>query len=47
MFQECLEFLKQIESGERELSARGYNHFEGILNLYMEAAPIFIKVCFF
>lgn len=44
MFQECLEFLRQIEFGDREHSARGFDHSVGILNAYLEAAPIFIKV---
>ncbi|OWM64897.1 hypothetical protein CDL15_Pgr028614 [Punica granatum] len=41
-FQECLEFLKQIEFGEP--SARGFDHSVGILSLYVEAASVFVKV---
>ncbi|KAK4801597.1 hypothetical protein SAY86_022084 [Trapa natans] len=43
-FEECLEFLKQIEFGDREPSVRGFDHSVGILNAYLEAAPVFIKV---
>ncbi|KAK4802906.1 hypothetical protein SAY86_001109 [Trapa natans] len=43
-FEECLEFLKQIEFGDREPSVRVFDHSVGIMNAYLETAPIFIKV---
>lgn len=45
IFQECLEFLKQIElGGSVDLSAKSSDNSGGLLNLYLEAAPTFFKV---
>ncbi|XP_048132836.1 CCR4-NOT transcription complex subunit 1 isoform X7 [Rhodamnia argentea] len=43
-FEECLQFLKLMESGESvDITAKGSLHSGGLLNLYLDATPIFFK----
>ncbi|KAI4368425.1 hypothetical protein MLD38_016982 [Melastoma candidum] len=43
-FEECLQFLKHVESGvSLHMSEKGSDHLAGLMHQYWEAAPTFLK----
>lgn len=46
IFQECLNFLKEIFGGSHDFSAKTFHHSGAVLNLYVETSSTFVKVLF-
>lgn len=46
IFQECLNFLKEIFGGSQDFSTKTFHYSGAVLNLYVETSSTFVKVLF-